>query len=933
MTAHLPLRFATRILNRMSARLSTSLLVILFVSLLALLLAGPFWQVSGLPAGTPDEQLHSHRSAAVTRAFEQGVYWPRWFPTVYNGLGAPTFHHYSPAFYWLVGAAHGTGIRLDHALKLVMTAALVLSAFGIYGWLRFAFRPAAALVGAALYLLHPHTLTRTFYFVGDYPQILALMLMPVCLWASTALFMQGRSRNWLAAIVAIAGLAFSHNLTAMTGGGVLALYLLLLAIGYRRLDALVRCALAALVAALVSAAFWLPSLADLTFVQIDNAREEFFHFSNHFLSWQDLFAVQSPVLDSRAGTPLKPPVTFGAATWLALFAGLVSVPFAARRPGRFWGLGGALLAILLLALTLNGSELLWEHLPGLSFVQFPSRFLSIAPFGALPAAALAVDAWRPRRRYVPAVILLSASVIVLSPYLFPSHTPFTPPREMETSSVEDIRHSEQAGGAWGMTGSNEFLVKGADMEVIAGHSPEPPAVDVTWRSPHEAVADLTGKAEPVLLRLHFHPGWSAGSQAALEPGTAGWMQVSELSEPDQPLVIRWRGTVWQGRGEILSLIGVGAAVLGFFVIAFRRRQRAGSALSQPTVAAALIEPHPALLSVGATVVCLLAFNTARLAINGSDRGPFLLHSPPGQLAFDVQGEPVVLGDAGGPQVTFLGWKMVRGSSPRPGDPIIVRLYWQPHGRIRERLNGFMHLYTPAIKHSWATGNRGVGRPDSQWWDPSKYYVDELRLVVPPDLPPISYSLIAGMVASSGERMTVPGSDVDNILYLRDMEVRPTRPGLFQRIRPGVSARADTGDGLRLQGYDLQASPGGPHLRLFWETGDVPTADWVTYIHLHNRLGERVAQFDGAALKGLVGTSDWRADTLYVDRRQLKLPDGLSEGEYILRIGLFDLAGGVRLPFLPREEPDRFEDGQLLIPLRILPPEADPESCYICEGDR
>jgi len=114
---------------------------------------------------------------------------------------------------------------------------------------------------------------------------------------------------------------------------------------------------------------------------------------------------------------------------------------------------------------------------------------------------------------------------------------------------------------------------------------------------------------------------------------------------------------------------------------------------------------------------------------------------------------------------------------------------------------------------------------------------------------------------------------------------------------------------------------------------VPTADWVTYIHLHNRLGERVAQFDGAALKGLVGTSDWRADTLYVDRRQLKLPDGLSEGEYLLRIGLFDLAGGVRLPFLPREEPDRFEDGQLLIPLRILPPEADPESCYICEGDR
>ena len=917
----------------MSSRFSSSLLVVLFVALLALLIAGPFLQVTGLPTGTPDEQLHSHRSAAVTRAFEQGVFWPRWFPTVYNGLGAPTFHHYSPALYWLVGAAHGTGIRLDDALKLVMTAALVLSAFGIYGWLRFAFSAAASLVGAALYLLHPHTLTRTFYFVGDYPQILALMLMPVCLWAFTALFMQGRPRNWLAAIGALSALAFSHNLTAMTGGGVLTLYWLLLAVGYRRLDGLARCALAALVAALVSAAFWLPSLADLIYVQIDNARVEFFHFSNHFLSWQDLFAAQTPVLDSRAGTPLKPPVTFGAATWLALVAGLFSVPFAARRARRYWGLGGALLALLLLALTLNATELLWEHLPGLSFVQFPSRFLSIAPFGALPAAALAVDAWLPSRRYAPAVVLISACALGLFPYLFPSHTSFTPPSQMVTSSVEDVRHSEQAGGAWGMTGSNEFLVKGADMDVIAGHSPEPAAVSVIWRSPHEAVADLNGMAEPVLLRLHFHPGWSAGMQAALDSGTAGWMQVTELREPDQPLVIRWQGTVWQRRGELLSLFGVGAAAFGFLFLAFRRRKATGLGQPQPTGSTAPKEPRSALLAVGATVICLLIFNVARLAINGSDRGPFLLHSPPGQLAFDVQGEPVVLGDAGGPQVTFLGWKMVRGSSPRPGEPIIVRLYWQPHGRIHERLNGFMHLYTPAIKHSWATGNRGVGRPDSQWWDPSKYYVDELRLVVPPDLPPISYSLIAGMVASSGERMTVPGSDVDNILYLRDMEVRPTRPGLFQRIRPGVSARADTDDGLRLQGYDLQASPGGPHLRLFWETGDVPTADWVTYIHLHNRLGERVAQFDGAALKGLVGTSDWRADTLYVDRRQLKLPDGLSEGEYLLRIGLFDLAGGARLPFLPREEADRFEDGQLLIPLRILPPEADPESCYICEGDR
>ncbi len=912
----------------MSARLSPGLLAALFIVLLTLLIAGPFWQVSGLPAGTPDEQLHSHRSAAVTRAFEQGVYWPRWFPTVYNGLGAPTFHHYSPALYWLVGAIHGAGVRLDQALKLVMSAALILSGFGIYGWLRFAFSPAASLVGAALYLLHPHTLTRTFYFVGDYPQILALLLMPVCLWALTALHMQARPRNWLAAVGALAALALTHNLTAMTGAAVLALYWLLLAIGYRRVDGLARCALAALAAALVAAAFWLPSLADLTFVQIDNARQEFFHFSNHFLSWPDLFTVQSLVLDSRAGTPLKPPVTFGAATWLALLAGLVSVPIAARRAGRYWGLGGGLLALLLLSLTLNATELLWEHVPGLSFVQFPSRFLSIAPFGALPAAALAVDVWPARRRWLPAVLLLMVCALVLSPYLFPTHTPFTPPRQMAGSTAADIRRSELEGGAWGMTGSNEFLVKGADMNVIAGLSPEPAAASVLWRSPHEAVVDLSGQSEPILLRLHYHPGWSAGTRAALTPGAAGWMQVTELRDPSQPLVIRWEGTVWQRRGERLSLLGLFATALGLLFFAFprrasRRTQAVEGGDSDP------LSTNSAVLAASAMIACLLALIAVRYAVDRSSNGPFLVHSPAGQLAFPVQGEPVVLGNSGGPQVTFLGWEMVRGSSPRPGDPIIVRLYWQPHGTIDERVSGFMHLYTPAIKHSWATGNRGVGRPDSQWWHPEKYYVDELRLIAPLELPPMTYSLIAGMVASSGERLTVPGSGVDNILYLRELEVKPTRPGSFQNIRPGVPAPADTKDNLRLQGYDLWPSPEGQTLRLFWETSDAPANDWITYIHLHDPVGELVAQFDGAALAGLVGTSKWHTNALYIDRRQLNLPTGLDEGSYLFRIGLYNITSGERLPFQPDRNSDNFEDGQLLVPLKVLPSEADVSSCYVC----
>ena len=867
---------------------------------------------------TPDAQVHTHRSAAMYRAFEQGVYWPRWFPVVYNGLGAPTFHHYSPGLYWLVAGAHWAGARLDQALKLVVTAALLLSGFGVYGWLRNAFSPVASLAGAALYLLHPYILTRSFYFVGDYPQLLALLLLPICLWALTALHTQSRARYWLAAVGALAALVFSHNLTAMVGAGVLALYWLLLAAGYRRPDGLLRCALAALLAALLSAGFWLPALADLSLVQIDNARAGIFHFSNRFLHWWQLFSFQSPVLDSRVGNPLIPPITFGAASWLAVAAGLASSLFVARRERRVWGLAGVLFALAMLTLTLPVSAPLWETIPVLSFLQFPFRFLGLASLGALPAAAVAVDAWPAGRRWLPGPALVVVTILVLFPYLFPAHTSISPPVPVNTLSAEDTHLYEQTDGrVWGMTGSNEFLVRGGDMSVIVGQTAEPDATRLAWRSPHEAVADLSGQTEPMLLRLHFHPGWSAGERAEMSPGPAGWVQVTKLRNPDQPLVVRWEGTGWQRWGERLSLIGLLATIAGLLFLAFRRRQEVEriESPSRPS----LLTSRSSRLTLSAMVGCVLVMVAAFNVIDRSSGGPFLRRSPPGQLAFTVEGQPVTLGDASSSQVTLLGWELVSEATPKPGGTVRVRLYWQGHGPINEELYGFLHLYTPSLQRSWAVDNRdSIPRPGAQWWNPDKYYVDDLLLSLPADLPPVTYSLVAGMVSSAGERLTVPDSP-DNLVHLRELAVSPLRPGIFQKERLTTVARAGTADGLRLQGYDLVSTPDGPTLRLFWETGAGVANDWITYVHLHDPQGERIAQFDGPALDGLQSTSQWHTNALYIDRRQLVFPTGLAPGTYLLRVGLYSFASGERLPFQPDGDGQgHFEDGQLLIPITMPP---------------
>ncbi len=290
----------------------------------------------------------------------------------------------------------------------------------------------------------------------------ALLLLPVCFWAYSTLHRRARPELWISAVAATAALVLSHNSIAFAGGLMLLAYWLTLAIGYRNPAGLFRCAAADAVAATLSAGFWLPALADLPPVESENAQLGVNKLGELFLHWWQVTGVQSPILDSRAGNPLRPINTFGAAAWLSLIVGLTSVPFTIERDRKVWAFLGAAFALAMLMCATPATRVAWENLPGLSLFLFPSRFLSIAPLGTLPAAALMIDAWR-KRRWIPGLVLVSTASLVIFPFLFPRHTPmffrFEPVEELDSLQMQAY---ECAANAWGMTSYNEFLVRGTD---------------------------------------------------------------------------------------------------------------------------------------------------------------------------------------------------------------------------------------------------------------------------------------------------------------------------------------------------------------------------------------------------------------------------------------------------------------------------------------
>ncbi len=907
-----------------------TLAVMSFIAILTALLISPLWHPQGIPGGNSDLRIHILRAAAVEQSFDQGVIWPRWVPDVYRGLGAPVFHHYSPGLYWLVAAVHWTGIRLDTAFRIVITCAFFLSGMGVFGWLKRIFSQPAALVGAALFLAQPHFIFAEYYYLGDYPQMLALLLLPVCLWAVTALHFRPTPWYWLSAVVALSALVLSHNLTAILGAVILLSNWLFLALVYRRIDGLVRCALAALVAASVTAAFWLPALVDLPFVLYENALKVKINYKAGFYSLLELTSFQPAFLDSSAGNPLMPPAfTFGVVQWLALVLCLISSVFARSRERRLWGLAGCLLALFFLALTMPLSEPIWDSLPWLRFLQFRFRLLPFATLGSLSAAALAVDVWPTRHRWIPAFLLLFGSILPPFPYLFPNLASFTSFWSVESIPGKSEISGQEQSVAWDyIVGTGEFLVRGADMDLAKGVKAEPEATPLYWHSPHQAVADLPSQPGPSLLRLHFHPGWAAGQGAVLEKGPSGWTQVSKEPGNGEQLEIYWAGTTSQHWGQRISLFGLLATALGLASITRRRSPFVAAQRKETSNIESLNFPKLVVpMTVGVLLVLLV-----RLAVNQYTEGPYIWHSPPGHVPFPIQGESAEIGNPSTSQMTLLGWKLLTSPTPKPGESIIIRLFWRANQKIDENLHTLLHLYSPSLKHSWAADAQGTIRIPTKIWDPEKYYIETMSLPIPLDVPPLTFSLAAGLSSSTYGRLDVTGSD-SGLMHLRDIEVAPVRPGLLQRVRPATESPAETSDGMRLQGYDLASQSDDVTLRLFWETGDGVSNDWITFIHMLDGNGELVAQFDGPPLGGLLPTSQWHSDALYIDRREITLPDGLAQGDYNLRVGLYDFATGERLPLRPRDAEDKqFEDGQLLVRLELQSSEEPQDSCYICKGD-
>ena len=274
----------------------------------------------GIPH-TADGYVHILRTLEVSHLLREGVLYPRWAPDFYLGYGYPFFNFYAPGAHLLAALAALTGLGVLRGVVAVQVIALLLYPTGAYLAARSLFatdaagrwaRP-AALVSAALYLYAPLRF-RELFTQGNLSQLLALALLPWCAWLLLEAIRRVDLRWSAAAGVALAGLVYAHHPSAFLGFPFLAIYAGAVAIIAGRGDRTATHATgrrltvggaAFLLGILLSAPFWLPSVAELRYVNITAIESGMFNARLNLLPLTELLS-PARILDDAALNPPQP---------------------------------------------------------------------------------------------------------------------------------------------------------------------------------------------------------------------------------------------------------------------------------------------------------------------------------------------------------------------------------------------------------------------------------------------------------------------------------------------------------------------------------------------------------------------------------------------------------------------------------------------------
>lgn len=529
-----------------------------------------------------DFQFHLASWMDAAHQWREGILFPRWAEWANWGFGEPRFVFYPPAS-WIAGAALGSVLPWRIAPGAFIWLTLITAGMSMWVLARGRLSGPHAVVAAVLFAVNPYHLV-IVYYRSDFAELLAEALLPLLVLVALRVVCEKWSHVPLLAF-AFAGIWLSNVPAAVIATYSLGLALIVGCIVRRSFRPLLPGATAMIAGFCVAACYILPAATERGWVQITQALGEDLRPAQNFLF-------------TRANDPDF--VLFNwKVSWVALgvmtLSGIAAV-FAARKrrdfPHLWWIL--VALAAIAAALMFSPSQWFWLHLPELSFVQFPWRWLEIVNLALAFFVAAAMSRYQKRWASWLAVALVflaigaTARAMVADAWWDSADVP-------ALATAFSLQH--------GYEGTDEYAPNGCDRAQLAGNPddstrpenvsalPAPPIGKLDPASGEEVPAAgvrihvalwsaerrvFTAEAPaPVTLALRVvdYPAWGLRVdgqkiRAGLRPGTN--QVLLSLTAGTHRVEARFRRTADRTAGDTISAFST-LILLGF--VAARRRRR------------------------------------------------------------------------------------------------------------------------------------------------------------------------------------------------------------------------------------------------------------------------------------------------------------------------------------------------------------------------
>jgi hypothetical protein len=881
----------------------------------------------------------------LRQALRQGIIFTRYLPDLAFGYGYPFFNYRAPLPYYLILGFHLTGIGLPLADNLTYALCILGSALAAHLLARDLFGPRAGIVAAIAYAYAPYQFLDAL-LRGNIPESVALLLMPLILWAFRRLALTGRRRWLLASVAALASLHLSHNISSLLFMPFLVAFLFVLWLVYGRAGHWRAVGGALVVAVGLTAFFWGPALLEKEYVQLHMAyttRNNDFH--HNFLPLAEIFSPPVSVDTSL----MNPPIRVHVGLVQALLAGIGLVVGLTRwrdRERRTQLVLFALVAVAMIWMSTPTSLPLWEQVPLLRFVQFPWRLVgratlpvallagasaSAIPLSIFPDSGEHSEASR-RTRWASALLvaaLVALLVLAAFPYTYP---PLGYCSRASQPTINDLFRYEHRNDRAGLAASGSFFpvwVKqrpdGSPLQDQYASGSLVTRFDETAlpEGAHVIEADygpnrarlIVESPKPFCARyLSFYfPGWRVwvdGEKATLTPSDPEGFITFQLPAGRHTVQVRFGETPLRRVADAVSALSLVCLIVAVFLSSKSETYRHPARLGPGTSGAVLLTAG-LLLALKLAVVDRMETPIRHAGLHADNTLPGVEH---------LLNQPYADG------MTLIGYD--RSAETMPADGALrVDIYWTVQHQPTRRYQTVVHLVGPegfpwSPKDSYRPTDYQDAPPTTAWRR-GHYALDSHEVIPLTGTPPGTYDVV----------LTVFDRDTLTPLSVLNEDGQPAAPELVlgqarlaapqDGVDPGaldIQHRLDKSLGpVTLLGINFSrsgATPGDPVLvTTFWRGEEQIRLDLELQLTLRAPDSSRVVDYELPPTAGWHPTTAWRSGDVWRGQHLIHLPADLDSAEYRWQLSLLPIQRSTDLPaVLKIDAPKR----------TFAPPPADSE---------